>query len=413
MGRIFKKGTVVIGHDARLSSPILYKSLEHGLLSAGFKVIKIGVISTPMLNFFVKHYKSQGGIMVTASHNPKQYNGLKIINQKMVDIGGKDLYRKIRNLKIIYKAGNKLSKNISSEYVYKLYRDYLSDFFDVRKQIKLVIDCSNGSVGPIIKKLNFPKNVIPIILNSNPNGNFPAHGPDPTESGAINQAAKKIIESKSDCGVVFDGDGDRSVFLDNKGRVVRSEYIWRLIHSKYSSKRTTYSITEYFMMRLLVDQIDLDSKTNQTKVGHLFVKKSARQNNSDIAIESSHHYYFKEDNYSGCGMLTLIKFINSLSLLPYHMSWFVDLLPQSSRIQEINKLFNKKKLPDLYSKLEKYFKKNLLVKNNIDGLSMMGGGWWFNIRPSNTEDIIRINIEGAKNSVVRKIKNEILLLIRR
>ncbi len=95
------------------------------------------------------------------------------------------------------------------------------------------------------------------------------------------------------------------------------------------------------------------------------------------------------------------------------MSWFVDLLPQSSRIQEINKLFNKKKLPDLYSKLEKYFKKNLLVKNNIDGLSMMGGGWWFNIRPSNTEDIIRINIEGAKNSVVRKIKNEILLLIRR
>jgi len=415
LGAVFGKNKkIIVGYDARKSSLPLHLSVSNGLRLAGFRVVDAGLITYPMIYFLVNRLRAGGGIMVTASHNPKEYNGLKIINSSGTTLGGLDIFKKIKNRKSpIFHRDKFLEINKPGNSFQKKYSQYLSKFFDSQKKMRIVIDGSDGTAGPVLEKLRFPKNIKPIFINIAPNGNFSSHGPDPTKRGATKKAAAMIFKHKADLGVVFDGDGDRAVFLDDKGRQVRPELVWRLLAAKYDFLRTICTVVDGFFMAILKKNALPSFKiaVKETKVGHLFVRKEAKNWNADVGIESSAHYYFEGDYFSGSGILAMIKVLNALSVLPYQLSDIIKMLPKTERIPEINRKFFRKKLPALYLKVKKVFHGKTSKVYFLDGISVYTKGWWFNLRPSNTENLIRINIEGLERKKVLFLKKELLKLI--
>jgi phosphomannomutase len=414
LGAVFGENKkIIVGYDARKSSLPLHLSVSNGLKLAGFKVVDAGLITYPMIYFLVSRLKAGGGIMVTASHNPKEYNGLKIINSFGTTLGGLEIFKKIKSRKPpIFRGGKFFEISKPDNDFQKKYAQYLSKFFDAQKKIKVVIDGSDGTAGPVVEKLHFPKNIKPIFINIVPNGNFFSHGPDPIKRGATKKATAMISKHKADLGVIFDGDGDRAVFLDDQGRQVRPEKIWRLLAIKYDFPRTICTVVDGFFMAILKKNAPPSFKVavKETKVGHLFVRKEAKNWNADVGIESSAHYYFKDDNFSGSGILAMIKVLNVLSILPYQLSDIVKMLPKTERVPEINRRFFRKKLPALYSKVKKVFRSKGRIYS-LDGVSVYAKDWWFNLRPSNTENLVRINIEGLERKKVLFLKKELLKLI--
>lgn len=412
LGAVFKKGKIVVGHDARLSSPSLYKSLIQGLETAGFKVISVGLVTTPMVAFFARHFHALGGITVTASHNPKNDNGLDVIRRNGISIGGKELLQKlgVKSLKLEARRTEGQIKEVPKRQVLYLYTKFLEKLFGVKKPIKIVIDCSNGTAGSVIEKLSFPENVETILLNTKSNGNFPAHGPNPIIGGAQKQAAVAIAKHRADLGVVFDSDGDRALFLDNKGKIIKPEYLWRLLITNSSLCTAVFSVTETYMMHLINRELvnnGLKYKLVESKVGHLSMRKECAKQKSAIGLESSMHYYFPDDRFAGCAILAMIKTINALSRLPYLLSNLVSFLPQTIRLPEISKRYRRNRMGQLYKAVVHRFvvEKRIYYK---DGLSVLGSNWWFNIRPSNTEDEVRINIESDKTDRAQELKKKLL-----
>ena len=416
MAAIFPKGKkIVIGRDSRNSSPILYLALRNGLTSAGFKVIGVGLTITPAVDFFVNRLGADGGIVVTASHNPKNFNGLYVVDKKGASVGGEFIYSKIRNFNPKLKIPDIDYPEEKDDSNQKEYAGFLSKEFSVEKPIRIVIDCSNGSAGPIVEKIKFPQSIHPILVNVRPDGNFPAHGPNPMINGALKSAATAVIKNKADLGVVFDGDGDRAFILDNLGREVFPEYIWRLIYSMYPKEKVVYSALSGFAMSIFKSEFSELSQVKfvETRVGHLFMKRACFREREAIGVETSMHYYLPWDRFAGSGILVSIITASALSRLPYSLSKFVSLMPKMSRLPEYNIKFDKDKLPELYGKIKKTFLKDSIKSENTDGLSIFGKKWWLNIRPSNTEDLVRINIEATELTTVKKIKKIILSRIKK
>ena len=407
---IFRKGAkIVIGRDARLSSPGLSKALENGLINAGFEVFDVGIITTPMLDFAVNFFKADGGIVVTASHNPKDDNGLGIVDSSGLFIGGRDLFLKMSSEKNNFKTTYiKKENKIKRENLDLKYAQELSEYFDVSKKIKAVVDCSNGSSAPVIKKIKFPKNVESIIINGNLDGNFKAHGPDPTQKIAQVAIAKAVIKYKADIGIVFDGDGDRAIFADGKGKIIRPENIWRILAQGARDKKQSvvFTVLCRYMMNLIKNSSGFSNEFNfvETRVGHLFMKEVCRKEKAFAGVESSMHYYFPEDNFSGSAILAMIKVINSISKLPYDFYQLSDMLPKVFVSREINFKFDLKKLPVIYSKIKKMFSSRDNKIYFTDGISVLSSDWWFNVRPSNTENLVRLNIEAKEEIKLEEIK---------
>ncbi len=407
---IFRKGAkIVIGRDARLSSPGLSKALENGLINAGFEVFDVGIITTPMLDFAVNFFKADGGIVVTASHNPKDDNGLGIVDSSGLFIGGRDLFLKMSSEKNNFKTTYiKKENKIKRENLDLKYAQELSEYFDVSKKIKAVVDCSNGSSAPVIKKIKFPKNVEAIIINGNLDGNFKAHGPDPTQKIAQVAIAKAVIKYKADIGIVFDGDGDRALFADGKGKIIRPENIWRILAQGARDKKQSvvFTVLCRYMMNLIKNSSGFSNEFNfvETRVGHLFMKEVCRKEKAFAGVESSMRYYFPEDNFSGSAILAMIKVINSISKLPYDFYQLSDMLPKVFVSREINFKFDLKKLPVIYSKIKKMFSSRDNKIYFTDGISVLSSDWWFNVRPSNTENLVRLNIEAKEEIKLEEIK---------
>lgn len=304
----------------------------------------------------------------------------------------------------------------------KTYADFLNRNLNPQKKMNVVFDCSNGTAGPILKELRI-KNLEFRIINDKPDGNFPGHGPNPLEKNAMSDLRFAIRRHKSDLGIIFDADADRVFFIDDKKRFINPDAIARLLIWHLKPKkiiidaRTGWLVKKYQILNTKY-QILI------SKVGHYFIKKLMRKINADFAAEYSGHYYFAPRNlgkgefYFDSGILAAIEVINAVSKMPYKLSNFIDLLPQYRRSPEIN---FKIKNPDKFiKKIEKYFKtQNTKYKiqntNYLDGLTMEfnppAGGWWFNIRPSNTELLLRLNIEAENGKLLDKNIKKLYYLI--
>ena len=409
-----KHPLIVIGMDGRLSSPMLEEKLNEGLKNSGCEIYRIGLCPTPMLYFASNFYKADGAIQVTGSHNPKDYNGFKIVlNQN--SFFGED----------IKKLGQFSSKGYSKTYVgfsksVEVNNHYINEIIKPFKNIKrqffektIVWDCGNGASGPSVETMTkkIPGNHI--VLYSDVDGNFPNHHPDPTDESTLKILLKKMNEVDAEIGIAFDGDGDRIGVVDKQGRSVAGDLLTAFLANSITrnDKENQTIILDIKSSYIAYESIiSLGFKAEIGKTGHSNIKKRIKEIKSPLAGEVSGHIFFG-DIYFGYDD-ALYASIRLLSLMAnnFELDKFVSTLPKTFISSEI-KVFCSDKIKFLtinnISKnvFEKYNSNDVIT---LDGLRVNNNhGWWL-IRASNTEEALIVRFEGKSE----KDKNELFLEVK-
>lgn len=401
--------TIVVGRDGRVSSPTLHEGLLEGLRVAGAKVVDVGVTTWPSMAFFVPRMGAQGGIMITASHNPPEFNGLKGIDKNGIPLGGGYMLKKIgRRLleRDIDPSRIAHSKNASRDLVdKKAYARFIASFVSVRRPLKIVFDASNGATSVFLHDIfSSLENIDSVFINATIDGSFPAHGPDPTAPHARDALCGAVQKEGADFGVVFDGDGDRAVFVDERGNDIKPEHIWRLLLTAGAVASVATVVDAYdahILGRAMQEKGMSAVRLYESKVGHSFMTRGMRAHDAGIGFEYSGHYYFKELGGMGSGLLAAVKIANAVSLLPYSLSHFVSFLPHVHEMDEISMHFSRSHFAKLVQTIKKAFSSKGATFSSADGLSVRLGGAWCNVRMSNTQDLLRINIKGESQRAVQ------------
>lgn len=409
-----KKPKIILGYDLRDSYKILVKSVKQALIDSNVEIIEIGQSTTPLFYFAVNNLNACGGIMVTASHNPKEYNGLKIVKEKAILIGKNNGLNKIKNLTIKNKSTILNLKNISLKKSYdkNVFNDYLNF---LTKNIKLyllgkiIFDTGNGMVGIFLPKLLKKLSIDYIPLYFDVDFNFPNHESNPAKEETLKKLKETVIKEKAILGVAFDGDGDRIVFIDEFGNLINSSIITVLLAKEILEKNKggliLYSVP---MSKIIEEEIKkMGGTAMKSKVGHSFIKQKATKLNSPFGGELSGHYYFKETNYSESSFLVLIKILEILSREKKPISEIVKPYQKYFHSPEIN--FNIKNKKEAIEKLKRFYskQKNALLEE-IDGVTVSFPNWWFNARTSNTESLLRLNVEANSKKLMNQKINELI-----
>lgn len=405
---------VAIGRDCRISSPILFRGLSKGILSLGVNIINIGLTTTAMLYFAVAHYKLDGGIEITASHNPPQYNGFKIVRETSFPVGRDNGLKEIERLAkkfqkqkitIVGKKHGKVSKkNISSDYIKFNLRDIN---LKKVKPLKLVVDTANGISGVIAPKILEKINLKNYFIFLNLDGNFPNHSPDPTKEENLEFLKKEVKKKKADLGVAFDGDGDRIVFVNEKGEMILPDLIFALVSNKVLESNPG----EKILYTIASSNIVKDTIKNRggvpviSPVGYTFIKKKMRKENIIFAGEYSSHYYPRRHYFSEAPFFVLFKVLEIISESGKKFSEIIKSYKKYSYsgniIFELKEKDLIRKGKEVIKQLEKKYSKGEITK--IDGIRVDFPEWWFILRPSNTEPILKLIVE-AKNKELMKQK---------
>ncbi|MCD5396322.1 MAG: phosphomannomutase/phosphoglucomutase [Candidatus Pacebacteria bacterium] len=399
---------IVVGYDARVSSPTLYKGIKQGICGAGGKILDLGFCSTPLNYFAIWHKKADGGVMITASHNPKEYNGFKLSLRKVRALstqqGTEIIYKKILRLK---KTGLKQEKIEKIEKI-----NILDDYFSfLEKKIKekgfssqkLIVDFSNGSTGPIFKEFSKKFKINYKALFEKPDGNFPNHDPNPFKEGNQKFIKRYLKRGRFDMGVMFDGDGDRICFLDEKGNFIRADYILALLAIFYLKfSKSKYVVCDLRASRGIKEAIErVGGKLIKSRVGYPFIKKEMEKYKAFLGGELSGHYFWKEASFSEASLLTLLCLMKVLKFSKKPLSSLVASIAKYESSKEIN--FEVEDKIGKIEKLKKIYKDGKI--SELDGLTVEYRDWWFNVRPSNTEPVLRLTVEAnTKELLEKKVK---------
>jgi len=408
--------TVVVGRDMRLSSVPLVREVIQGITDQGADVVDIGVVSTPMFNFTVAEYDDyEAGVMITASHNPKEYNGFKLCYGDALPIGEKTGMAEIK--KIVTKGdfkkarkGTVMKKEILKDYVKKVLE--LIDLEEI-KPIKVVIDAGN-SVGaiplPEIFK-NLPCKLIPLYFELD--GTFPHHEANPLKEETLKDLKKKVFEERADLGVAFDGDADRVGFIDEKGAVVRGDLITALV-ARELLKENQGELILYDVRSSQVIREEVEAAGGRAKmcrVGHALIKKQMRDEKALFAGEFSSHFYYRKFYNVESGDLTMLKILEIISQARKPFSEIVAPLLRYFHSGEIN--FEVKDKERKMKEIEEKYSGMAKEISHLDGIRLDFDDWWFNVRPSNTEPLLRLNLEAKTRELMEKKRGELIKLIKK
>lgn len=412
---LFNAKKVVVGHDIRLSGPELQAALTEGLREMGCEVIDIGQCGTEMIYFATAHLKLDGGIMITASHNPKEYNGFKLVRKEArpisSDTGLKDIEAKVMAADFAPKAeqfGKLIEVDIMKDYV-----DHLLTYIDVKalKPLKIVVNSGNGAAGPIIDALEPHLPFKLIKVNNTPDGNFPNGVPNPILFENRDATADVVRKEKADLGVAFDGDFDRCFIFDEKGEMIEGYYIVGFLAKAFLNKQPGSKII--YDPRLTWNTIEIVEEAGGIPVvcksGHAFIKDKMREENAIYGGEMSAHNYFRDFSFCDSGMLTWLLVAELLCQSNEKMSELLKARMEKYPISgEINSKV--KDAPAIMEKIEKIYGPSGKV-TKIDGLGIDYDNWRFNLRMSNTEPVIRLNVETKGDKKLLQEKTEELLAI--
>ncbi len=403
--------TVVIGRDVRASSDALFESLAKGVMEQGANVVDIGVVTTPMLNFAVGEYKEhEAGIMVTASHNPKEYNGLKLCYENTLPIGENtgmaELARAAteENFPAAPTVGKLVKKEILNAYIEKVL-----SLVDVKKikPLKVVVDTANavGAVPlpEIFKKI--PCKLIPLYFELD--GNFPNHEANPLKEETLEDLKKKVLEEGADLGVAIDGDADRIGFVDEKGNTVRADLISTLIAKELLREKPgeliLYDVRSSLVVREEVE--NAGGRAEMCRVGHAPIKKQMWDHGALFAGEFSSHFYYRDFYNVESGDLTMLKLLEIISESGKNFRDIVAPLNRYFHSGEIN--FKVSDKTGKMKELEKKYGAAAKEVSHLDGIRLDFSDWWFNVRPSNTEPLLRLNLEAKTKEMMEEKKKEL------
>lgn len=416
IGRAFaeflKKGNVVVGRDMRTSSEILFKHITEGLTDGGLTVINVDLISTPMFNFATAHYGYDAGLMITASHNPAKYNGVKMCLKNAIPINYDTGINQIEKLVEIgdfsaktAKKGDFLSKDIREDYV-----RHVLGFKKHIKDLTLVVDAGNGMAGYTVPQVfkHIKCNLIPLYFELD--GTFPHHEANPLKPENVVDLQKAVIQHKADLGAAFDGDADRIMFVDNNGETIPCDLMTALISEEFLKHHPGEIILYDLRSSKIVPEI-IKSRggiPHICRVGHAFIKKQLREEDGIFAGELSGHTYFKDNFYTDSGIIALIMVLNLVSSTDKTLAELIEPLKKYFASGEINSTVKEKtaKIKEIESRYSDGDKISLL-----DGLRVEYPDWWFNVRESNTEPVLRLNLEANTKEKMEQKRDEILRII--
>lgn len=397
-----KHPKIVIGRDNRSSSPELFNFLKKGIIDEGGLVYDIGLSTTPMFYFADCFLKGEGGIMITASHNPKEYNGFKIVGKNASPISEDSGLIQIRHIfenlgNSPKKKGKVIKKNVLKEYVKHISKDFdLKDF-----DFKIGIDTANSISSILIDEVFKKTNLKMYHINKELDSNFPNHDPDPLQKKNLRQLADLIKEKKLDLGIAFDGDGDRIVFLDDNAKVVSSDIVLALI-SDVLGKKVLYDLR----CSNIISEI-AGEKAYKSRVGHSFIKKIMKEEKIYMGGEYSGHFYLNDEYCFEAPFFILFKLLEQMKLSSKNLSEIVKPYQKYFHSGEINfKVDNKEKI---IKKIEDKYKDG--EKTKIDGVRIDYDDYWFLVRPSNTEPVLRLIIEAKTNKLLKEKEKELKELI--
>ncbi|MBD3309762.1 phosphomannomutase/phosphoglucomutase [Candidatus Woesearchaeota archaeon] len=414
IGRAFiefiNKPKVAVGRDARKSSPALHEALVQGMTDQGAEVTDIGVCTTPMLYFAVWKYKLDGGVMVTASHNPKEYNGMKLTGEKAIPLTGDSGISQIGEAVFAHDFARMPKKGrIIKKDVIKDYMKFVLKFAEKIPKVKLVVDGGNGMAAvdfpEMMKSFRWVK-VIP--MNMEIDCTFPAHEPNPLDFSTLKGLQKKVKHEDADLGIAFDGDCDRVFFVDDKGEVVTPDTIAALI-SKDMLKNKMHTICYDLRSTMaLPEEIDDNGgRPMETRVGHSYIKSIMRDKGCSFASELSGHFYYRENSYCESSLITILKVLNILSKEKKPLSELISPIRRYFHSGEIN--FEVKDKDLVLEKMEELHSDGNV--NKMDGLKVEYADWWFSLRKSNTEPKLRLNLEAREKNkmefMLKEIRKEI------
>lgn len=412
-----KKFTVVIAYDMRLSGPQLYKAAKETLIKAGAQVIDCGQLSTPSFYFAVSHYGYDCGIQITASHNPKEYNGMKfVINRPegLLKIGGSTGMEEIKEMAM---DGVDLGKVKPGTITQKkgILEDEVENalkLFDHPKikRFKIAADPANAMGSQYIEAIfkRIPADLI--RMNFTLDGSFPVHQPDPLNFDNLKDLQKKVLEVKADLGLAPDGDGDRLYFIDEKGQVVPATLITALVSRELLREKPGSTILVDVRYILGTKKIveEFGGKTVITRVGHAFITEQLGKTGGVFAGESSGHFYYQANGNAESQLNTILSVLKVLTEEGKSLSQVVDELRRSFESGEIN--FKVNNAPEIIEQLKEKYKDGEL--DTLDGISLNYSGWRFNVRISNTEPLMRLNVESYDKKTMEKKRDELVALIK-
>ncbi|MFH1701172.1 MAG: phosphomannomutase/phosphoglucomutase [Candidatus Zixiibacteriota bacterium] len=408
-----KPTSIAIGRDMRMSSDELFQGLSDGILDRGVDVVDLGMISTDALYFAVGKYGYDGGIMITASHNPSNYNGFKMCRKNAVPLSGADGYDyiadAIKNDKIekTPQRGSIVRKDIIEAFT-----AHALSFIDptVIKPYNIVIDAGNGMGGialpPVFDRL--PCKITPLFYE--PDGTFPNHPPNPIEAENLISLQRKMAEVKSDLGAAFDGDADRMFLLMKDGTALGGDMVTALVADNILMRQPGETILYNLICSRAVPEL-IKRKGGipvRTRVGHAIIKPLMKKHNAIFGGEHSGHFYFRDNWFADSGLIALLVCLELLSKSGRELGDILNEIDPYIRSGEINSRVESAQnkmdqLADIYKDGE---------IDNIDGLTVQYTDWWFNLRPSNTEPLLRLNVEANNKQLLEHKVGRLLEIIR-
>jgi phosphomannomutase len=410
----FQPATVAVGRDMRVSSPAMSEALTEGLLDGGADVIDIGLAGTEMLYFAVGSMGLDGGIAVTASHNPKQYTGMKVVGGGAVPIGGDSGLLEIRDRALAVDSDPVRRGTRSTHDVYPAYVERVLSFVDVGaiRPLRVVIDAANGMAGAMLPPVLEQLPIETVRCYFDPDGTFPNHEPNPLLPENREFIVRKTLEEGADFGVAFDGDGDRCFFVDDSGEFVPGDFATALladsILAREPGSKIIYDVRASWAVPETIDRAGGVPLVN--RVGHAFIKHRMREDGAAFGGEVSGHYYFRDFCQADSGVIPFLLMLEIVSrrdlklseiLRPFRERYFIT--------GELNT-----PVPDVAQKLaelEERFGPEGVV-SHLDGVSVDAADWHFNVRPSNTEPLLRLNLEARSEELMERQRDEVLAVIR-
>jgi len=412
----FEPKQIAVGRDMRLSSPSMAASVIRGAADEGCDVLDLGLVGTEMVYFAVGELELDGGVMVTASHNPKNYTGMKIVRRGALPVGGESGLLEIRDRAVSLgdTSGGQTPGQVQEYDIWPAFVDRVLSFIDLSeiKPLRVVIDAANGMAGvmlpPVLERL--PIEAVRYYFE--PDGTFPNHEPNPLLPENRQFIIERTKAEGADFGVAFDGDADRCFFVDDTGEFVPGDFVTalfaELVLEKNPGAKIIYDVRASWAVPERIERAGGVPLIN--RVGHAFIKQRMREEGAVFGGEVSGHYYFRDFSQADSGVVPFLLMLELVSrrgqklseiLRPFRERYFIT--------GELNT-----PVPDVALKLQE-LKERFGPQGEVShlhGISVTGKDWHFNVRPSNTEPLLRLNLEARSEELMEQKRDEVLDVIR-
>jgi len=407
--------SVAVGRDMRLSSPAIAQAVISGITDQGADAIDLGLTTTDELYFAVGKFGYPAGVMITASHNPAEYNGMKMCRAEAVAISSETGGDAIRDLALAgafpepAHKGSVTKRDVTDDYV-----SHCLSFIDVAKvrPLKVAVDAGNGMAGMIVPKVfeYLPGQLVPLYFELD--GRFPNHPASPIEPENTADLRRVVVEERCDMGVAFDGDADRMFLISEKGEQLGGDMVTALVaQSLLRDHQGATILYNLINSRSVPEVIERNGgQAVRTRVGHSFIKAQMREHNAIFGGEHSGHFYFRDNWYADSGLIAFLIVLELISVSGKTVSELLAPIDTRVRSGEINTVVRDQ--AERMGAIEQHFAARGARIDHLDGITIDFPTWWANVRPSNTEPLLRLNVEADTPEELARRRDEMLALIR-